>query len=90
MDKQAQDKLWNDLSQESQNKLKEMAGLNLREGHYLIKDFEKLFGYHNLNPKPPVKEWKDVELSINEDYCKLDLALGSILPNYKDDKLRLK
>lgn len=61
MDQQAQDRLWKELSEESQNKLREMAGLNLIEGHYLIKDFEKLFGSHNLNPKPIKKEgWVNI------------------------------
>lgn len=51
---------------------------------------DDIFGKENLQPKPEIKTWKDVEFNINEHYCKLDLALGAILPTSKDDKLRLK
>ena len=55
-----------------------------------ISNMEDLFGEENLQPEPEIKTWKDVEKCINEQYCKLDLALGDILSASKDDKLRLK
>lgn len=56
----------------------------------VLVQMEWLFDKEDLQPKPKIKTWEDVEFNINEHYCKLDLALGGILPTSKDDKLRLK
>ena len=80
MNKEQQDKLWNELSEESKCKIQQnyntlQMGLStgLLEDEYLaeqigkIKELEELFGSHNLNPKPQIKTWEDVEVNSSDD-----------------------
>ena len=69
MDKQAQDKRWNGLSEREQAGWLENYKCNKEDGNKeSMKIIEELFGSHNLNPKPKTpktpktpKIWEDVE-----------------------------
>lgn len=57
MNKEQQDKLWNDLSEESKESHRQFyefyKGCNIESYHcHVCRQMEKTFGLHNLNPKP--------------------------------------
>lgn len=70
MDKQVQDRIWNELSEETQQEYRknyftlcnEHSNGEFRTGEIrgIITTMENLFGTHNLNPKPTPKTWEDV------------------------------
>ena len=69
MDKEKQDKLWNDLSEETREAYREKYKFhlvdsqknlmgddwdkNIIRSQTIVKELETMFGEHNLNPKPP-------------------------------------
>ena len=80
MNKEQQDKLWNELSEESQRKIQHTYLENIQEAHNSKNSDEMvnvllgknemlidLFGSHNLNPKPTPKTWEDVEKAEGGD-----------------------
>lgn len=80
MDKQAQDKLWNELSEESKNyilsKYNNLEPERCEADRDTKLDYEDLFGSHNLNPKPPTpKTWEDV---VAQEECNFDTWLNKI------------
>ena len=103
MDKQAQDKLWHDLSEESKKKVLEdyMSFKNSSHSHeqYKASAMEDMFGEHNLNPKPQIKTWEDVEnyLEIIPDFkeiihnldagCCNQKVINKIIATYKISRI---
>ena len=72
MDKQAQDKIWNDLSEDYKEDhrhfYKTYKDFAEETNFYTIcRQMEKTFGIHNLNPKQTPKTWEDV-VKLHEDY----------------------
>ena len=75
MNKQAQDKIWNELSEESKKKIQEgwqmiqEAKANNDLSFYGVGKqdlYKELFGEHNLNPKPIKKEgWVNVYRNLD-------------------------
>lgn len=71
MDREKQDRRWNELSEESKNEVRMTYEVHKPPCANLIEDtepakevrltLENLFGSHNLNPKPQIKTWEDVE-----------------------------
>lgn len=66
MNKEQQDRRWNELSDDAKE-------INRREYAYfkqsstdlgieIAKDFETFFGSHNLQPKPKIRTWEDVAI----------------------------
>lgn len=82
MNKEQQDKLWNELSEESKKMIKEdwqmlqEAKANNDLSFYGVGKqdlYKDIFGEHNLNPKPQIKTWEDVnkyykDKGISTDY----------------------
>lgn len=66
MNKEQQDKLWNELSEQKQLVIKELYKA-YSQGDGAEKLLEGLYGSHNLNPKPKIRTWEDVE-KLHEDY----------------------
>ena len=77
MDKQVQDKLWNELSERSKKFIKSLY-YNVKDPNRELYDYEDIVqkellesicGEHNLNPKQ-IKTWEDVEKLLPEDgFC---------------------
>lgn len=72
MNKEQQDKLWNELSESRRTHLKSMF-INDQNGNdeytngYLGALID-MFGEHNLNSRPQIKTWEDVE-KLNDFYA---------------------
>lgn len=87
MDKQAQDERWKALTEDGRQAriagYQELLKLPREEANrclITIEDLEELYGKHNLNPEPQIKEWKDVPLrgeicdvKMGEDYFEIAL-----------------
>lgn len=92
MDKQAQDKLWKELSEETKEEYRQKYKFHLADSkrdpkdnfgggydltvlrsHTIVDELVNMFGTHNLNPKPQIKEWKDVPL--RGEIC--DIKMGA-------------
>ena len=65
MTKQEQDKLWDDLSEESKKRVA-IEYKDSIDGSPFKRAIDYLFGSHNLNPKPQIKTWEDCQ-EMNED-----------------------
>ena len=85
IDKQAQDERWQALTEDGRQariaSYKELLKLQKEEADsYLItiEDLEKLYGSHNLNPKPQIKTWDDVEKECG-DILNTDIIDGEYL-----------
>lgn len=82
MKTEQQNKLWNELSEESKKRV--LARYNEAKDYNDATDidcYEDLFGEHNLNPKPQIKTWEDLkeihpELAI--ELANMDCAVGKI------------
>lgn len=101
MNKEQQDKLWKELSEESKriiikefeySKIAIDSDEKNREAHIgACATLDMLFGTHNLNPEPKIKTWDDVEENYNEyyKYVAVSNSIEEGIINI-EDKLRLK
>lgn len=68
--KEQQDKLWNELSIESQKFIiekYEKASITIPKEQYelgVLHTYEELYGIHNLNPKLTPKTWEDIDDNV--------------------------
>lgn len=92
MNKEQQDQLWKELSEESKKAILEEYNDGSFDDWNGIQALEVTFGTHNLNPKPQIKTWEDV--IDNEKFEEIDstyVELEDFLINKDmDNKLRNK
>lgn len=100
MNKEQQDNLWNDLSEETRKEYREKYKSNLVDSkkylmgdeldksivrsETIVKELETMFGVHNLNPQPQIRTWDDVARLYPEIDADLDKAIEALCNYYKN------
>lgn len=82
--REQQDKLWNDLSEESKESHRQFyefyKGCNIESYHYHVcRQMEKTFGLHNLNPKPLTYEDIERETDYSDKMIAKENAIHKLL-----------
>lgn len=100
MNKEQQDNLWNDLSEETKKEYREKYKSNLADSkkylmgdvldksimrsEIIVKELETMFGVHNLNPQLQIKTWEDVARLHPEIDTDLNEGIQELCNHYKN------